>query len=72
MGEDIEPTDESAEITAPPPTHGRILWIMAILGIPPGPDVGAAYRFLLELRLTEGPLGEEEATRRLTQWHAER
>lgn len=46
--------------------------IMEILGIPPGPEVGAAYRFLLELRLTEGPLGEDEATRRLKAWHAER
>jgi poly(A) polymerase len=25
-------------------------------------------RFLLELRLDEGPLGEEEATRRLLEW----
>lgn len=46
--------------------------IMAALGLKPGPDVGAAYRFLLELRLTEGPLGEEEATTRLRQWFAER
>src|SRR5690606_8223181 len=46
--------------------------IMAILGLKPGPEVGEAYRFLLELRLTEGPLGEEEATRRLTKWHAGR
>src|SRR5690606_24156294 len=46
--------------------------IMEILGITPGPEVGAAYRFLLELRLTEGPLGEDEATRRLKAWHAER
>lgn len=46
--------------------------IMAALGLKPGPDVGAAYRFLLELRLIEGPLGEEEATMRLRQWFAER
>lgn len=46
--------------------------IMAILGLEPGPEVGAAYRFLLELRLTEGPLGETEATRRLSEWYAER
>ena len=39
--------------------------IMRILGIPPGRDVGEAYRFLLELRLDEGPLGAEEAQRRL-------
>jgi poly(A) polymerase len=34
--------------------------------------VGEAYRFLLELRLDEGPLGEEEATRRLLEWWAAR
>ncbi|KZX22467.1 CCA tRNA nucleotidyltransferase [Rathayibacter tanaceti] len=46
--------------------------IMAILGLPPGPEVGAAYRFLLELRLEEGPLGEEVATQRLREWWASR
>lgn len=46
--------------------------IMALLGIPAGPVVGEAYRFLLDLRLDQGPLGEEEATRRLTAWWAER
>jgi poly(A) polymerase len=46
--------------------------IMAILDLRPGPDVGAAYRFLLELRLDEGPLGEEEATRRLLAWWRDR
>ncbi|MDM4762336.1 CCA tRNA nucleotidyltransferase [Galbitalea sp. SE-J8] len=44
--------------------------IMAILGVPPGPVVGRAYRFLLELRLDEGPLGAEEAERRLRAWAA--
>lgn len=42
--------------------------IMEILGLKPGRDVGEAYRFLLELRLAEGPLGEEEAARRLLGW----
>lgn len=46
--------------------------IMSILGLAPGPEVGAAYRFLLELRLEEGPLGEEVATRRLREWWASR
>ena len=44
--------------------------IMAILGLPPGREVGEAYRFLLELRLDEGPLGAEEAERRLREWRA--
>lgn len=46
--------------------------IMATLGIDPGRDVGEAYRFLLELRLSEGPLGEEEATKRLRAWWSSR
>lgn len=46
--------------------------IMAILGLKPGRDVGDAYRFLLELRLSEGPLGEEEATARLRDWWSAR
>jgi poly(A) polymerase len=46
--------------------------IMQILGLKPGREVGEAYRFLLELRLDEGPLGEEEAERRLVAWWAAR
>ncbi|MDR2564830.1 MAG: CCA tRNA nucleotidyltransferase [Bifidobacteriaceae bacterium] len=44
--------------------------IMAILGIKPGKDVGRAYRYLLERRLNEGPLGEEAATEALKEWWA--
>jgi poly(A) polymerase len=46
--------------------------VMAQLGVPPGPLVGEALDFLLELRLEEGPLGEEAASRRLAAWWAER
>jgi len=46
--------------------------VMDHLGIPPSPIVGEALRFLLELRIEEGPLGEEEATRRLDEWWAAR
>ncbi len=42
--------------------------VMARLGIPPGPVVGKALAFLMELRLEEGPLGEDEAGRRLDTW----
>ncbi len=45
--------------------------VMARLGVPPGPVIGKALAFLLELRLEEGPLGEEEAGRRLDAWWAE-
>jgi poly(A) polymerase len=34
--------------------------------------VGAAYNYLLELRMEEGPLGEKEAARRLLAWWADR
>jgi poly(A) polymerase len=46
--------------------------VMARLGIPPGRDVGSALAFLLDLRLDEGVLGEDEAGRRLDAWWAAR
>ncbi len=46
--------------------------IMAILGLRPGREVGEAYRFLLDLRLDEGPLGEDEAENRLRTWWSAR
>lgn len=46
--------------------------VMIHLNLGPGRDVGNALDFLLELRLEEGQLGEEEATRRLDAWWAER
>ncbi len=46
--------------------------IMAILGLKPGREVGEAYRFLLELRLEEGPLGTDAATDRLRAWWSAR
>ena len=45
--------------------------IMRILDIPPGPLVGRAYNFLLELRLDNGPMSEEEATKALEEWWAD-
>ncbi len=42
--------------------------IMAALGIAPGPEVGVAYRYLLELRLDQGPIGEERAREALLAW----
>jgi poly(A) polymerase len=44
--------------------------VMEQLGIGPGREVGRALAFLLELRMDEGPLGEEEARRRLASWWA--
>lgn len=45
--------------------------IMQILGIGPGREVGMAYKHLLELRIENGPLGEEAATEELKRWWAE-
>jgi poly(A) polymerase len=46
--------------------------IMAILDIPPGRDVGAAYAMLLELRLDRGPMSADEAEAELRAWWAAR
>jgi poly(A) polymerase len=63
----IEELRELEELAAVrPELDGR--QVMAHLGVGPGPFVGKALMFLLELRLEEGPLGEEEAYRRLDEW----
>jgi poly(A) polymerase len=46
--------------------------IAAVLGIKPGPVLGEAYKFLLAVRLDEGPIGPEAAEARLRQWWAAR
>ena len=40
------------------------------LGIKPGPLVGTAMKFLLDLRLDEGILGREAILKRLDAWWA--
>lgn len=42
--------------------------IMEILAIAPGPEVGQAYKHMLELRMEHGPLGEERARAELLSW----
>jgi poly(A) polymerase len=44
--------------------------IMEILGIKPGPEVGKAYKHLLELRLENGPMEHDEAVKALKEWWA--
>jgi len=44
--------------------------IMRILGVPPGPLVGRAHDFLLELRLEQGEVGRARVTQELLRWAA--
>jgi poly(A) polymerase len=44
--------------------------IMAILDVPPGRVVGQALKYLLALRIENGPLGRERATQELLRWAA--
>ena len=67
----IEELGEQEELAAiRPDLDGRA--IMRILEIPPGPTVGEAYQFLLDLRLDAGPLDERAATDALLAWWAGR
>ena len=45
--------------------------IMEILGLPPGPLVGQAYKHLLALRMEHGPLGRDAAVTALRAWFAD-
>jgi len=45
--------------------------IMKLLDIPPGPQVGAAWKYLKELRLERGPLSADEAEAELFRWARE-
>ncbi len=45
--------------------------VMEHLGIGPGPLVGEALQFLLEIRLDEGEIGADAAYARLDAWYAE-
>ena len=46
--------------------------VMQILNMKPSREVGQAMDFLLELRLEQGPIGEEAATKALLEWWAKR
>lgn len=49
-----------------PPIDGNA--IMAHLGIAPGPQVGEAWNHLLELRIEQGPMDEDQARAALDAW----
>jgi len=70
LEERIAELAEQEELAAlRPDLDGR--QIMELLEIPPGPLVGQAYTFLLELRIEEGPLGPDRAEAALRAWWAE-
>jgi len=46
--------------------------IMELLGVPPGPVVGEAWRHLKDLRLERGPLDRDEAEAELLRWAREK
>jgi poly(A) polymerase len=45
---------------------------MEHLGIRPGPMVGEALEYLLEMRMDRGPISKEEALRLLDEWWEQR
>ena len=53
-----------------PPLDGK--QVMDHLGIEPGPRVGRALEFLMELRMERGPVPEDEAFALLDEWARER
>jgi poly(A) polymerase len=46
--------------------------VMQLLNLKPSREVGQAMEFLMELRLEQGPIGEEAATKALLEWWASR
>jgi poly(A) polymerase len=53
-----------------PPLDGR--QVMEHLGVEPGRVIGDALAYLLDLRLDEGPMSEDDAYARLDEWARER
>ena len=53
-----------------PPLDGK--QVMEILDLPPGPEIGEALSYLMELRLERGPVAEDEAIELLRAWAAAR
>lgn len=62
--QELSEAEELAQIR--PDLNGQE--IMQLLNLPPGPQIGKAYEYLLELRLEQGPMSKEEATAKLLTW----
>ena len=65
-----ELTEQEELASIRPDLDGRA--IMELLDIPPGPVVGQAYQFLLDLRLDLGPMDRSSAEEALRAWWAAR
>jgi poly(A) polymerase len=61
---ELREQEELAKIR--PPLDGRE--VMELLEVPPGPIVGEALAYLLDIRLDEGPIAPEAARDRLLEW----
>ncbi|HET9730194.1 MAG TPA: CCA tRNA nucleotidyltransferase, partial [Acidimicrobiia bacterium] len=71
LEERIEQLREQEELASiRPPLDGR--QVMRFLDVPPGPVVGEALAYLLEIRLDEGPISEADAYERLGAWARDR
>lgn len=67
LEERIERLQEQEELDAiRPALDGN--QIMELLGVGPGPVIGQAYRYMLELRLERGPMEDSEAVAALKEW----
>jgi poly(A) polymerase len=53
-----------------PPLDGT--QVMTLLGLEPGPEVGQALAFLMDLRMERGPISEDDAVALLKEWAAAR
>lgn len=65
---ELEQAEELAQVR--PDLDGN--QIMRILGVPPGREVGLAYKFLLDRRLDRGPVEPDVAEAELVRWWADR
>jgi poly(A) polymerase len=66
--DELEAAEELASLR--PELDGNA--VMEQLGLSPGRDVGDAMKFLMEIRLEEGLVGDEEIRRRLDAWWSDR